>query len=198
MVGSMGKADPEKVQKVQNLQMKAAKKYHEIPPLCQLLLERRVINEGEMLALLKKEEKNGRGPLYIGRKLLKPTLETTTDRLRQMFTLRDTRVRNALIILALFAVGLGIWRWQAAGSDVHMFVKCRHCYAISEVPWAQKFPVQCPNCGNTRAYYAMICENGHVFTVEDPLAPHRCPETGSSRVHPLTAEEARKLKAEEP
>ena len=182
--------DRKRVQQVQQLQAKAASRYHEVPPLCQLLIERRVISEAQMLAVLKILQNKGQGNLkMVYEMVVKPTKRTRWGDLSKTLSLRNPRNRNVVLIITLFVVGLGIWRWQTAGGASMVYVQCKHCGKISEIEWSKTYPVRCPVCSTNRAYYALICADGHIFGVENPFIPHSCPECGTSSVRPLREED---------
>jgi len=180
----------EKVERVQQLQIKAATRYHEVPPLAQLLLERRVISEAQMLAVLRLQRQNGRGALKRACDMVRPPVSEGEKRgLRQFVSLRKSGLRNVALVLVLFALSTGIWVWQAHANMPTMFVKCQHCGRLSETKWSDTLPVKCPKCGNVLAYYAVICRNGHVFTWDSPHDPKPCPVCGTTSVRPFTAED---------
>lgn len=183
-------ADMEKVEKIRKLQMKAASRYHEVPPLCQLLMERRVLSEAQMLGILKRQEKNGEGLLAVARKMAGERKSTERARnLRKKVSLKNPTTRNVVIVLALLLLGLAAWHWQT-GSGKTVMVKCRKCGATGKAAWTKSFPVTCPEKNHKAAYYAMICEEGHVFTVDNPYNPHiTCPRCGTTNVRPLREED---------
>ncbi|MFP4027476.1 MAG: hypothetical protein ACLFWL_06780 [Candidatus Brocadiia bacterium] len=189
--------DQERVEKIHKAQSKAAMKYHEVPPLCQLLVEKRVLGESEMLRILNQIKQRGRGALKIVEELvIKPTKKTRGEKLLKSISYRNPRARNIYIVAVLFLAAMGIWRWQTAENVPKMYVKCKHCGKINKVKWAKELPVRCPNCGNKRAFYAMIGEDGHVFTVKNPYIPHVNPKTGSPDVRALSEEDVKKIRAE--
>jgi len=149
--------------------MKAATRQHEVPPLCQLLVEQRVINEAQMLAVLRLQQQGGRGALHLAHEM----------------------VVRALVILVVFLLGLGVWWRQAAANVPRMYVRCLDCGFVSEVRWSNTFPVKCPHCGRVRAVYLKVCSNGHLFPSQSPFEPEPCPVCGSPTSRPATAEDVR-------
>ncbi len=181
--------DAEKVQQTQSLQLRDARRYHEVPPLCQLLMERGVINEAQMLAVLRLQQRNGHGTLRIAHDMaVEPARRRPLGALRKALSLRNPPVRAAALIAALFLLGLGIWWRQAATGGHTMYVRCEACGQINKVRWSKTFPVQCPQCGKTMAFYAKICENGNIFTVKSPYVPEPLPDRcEGTYARPLTA-----------
>ena len=48
----------------------------------------------------------------------------------------------------------------------------------------------CPECGKDAGYHAMICEKGHVFTVENPFKRNlTCPKCETHGVRPMREED---------
>lgn len=179
-----------KVKKVRRLQQKAAQKCHEIPPICQLLMERRVISETQMLTVLKQLNQNETGDLHNAREMAgeRKSIQRV-KRLKKAITPSKTTARYAAIVVALLLLGIGAWKWQAAQGR-KVVVQCRNCNEISQVNWSKSFPVRCPNCGKKTAYYAMKCENGHIFTVRNPYQRIiTCPTCGTKESHPLKEDE---------
>lgn len=188
-----GAVDPSKVEEARQLQAKAAGKYHEVPPLCQLVLERHLLTEGQMLALLRKQEEAGHGTLRTARQAVaKPAQETAAATLTKAASLRNPRNRKLAIILACFLLGLGMWAWHVSASRVWMYVQCERCTAISRVEWSKTFPVRCPRCEKEYAYYLVVCENGHQFTVNSPYVSEPCPRCGTFTIREFTKDDLSK------
>jgi hypothetical protein len=185
--------DQDRLQEVQALQQKAATKYHEVPPLCQLLLERHGVNEAQMLAVLKVQSQDGGySALRIAREMTAgPAKESGAARVRK--ALKDPRVRNMTVIGALFLLALGIWQWEAAGHIRTVAVECSHCGRMSIMEWPKKFPAPCPQCKNRMALPVFVCAKGHTFTVTNPYEPPSCPKCGARSVKPLPPEDLGKL-----
>jgi hypothetical protein len=181
--------DMDKVRRLQRLQAKAATRRHEVPPLCQLLMEKRIISEAQLLAILKHQAEGDAGDLARARSMAGEARSVErTEKLRKTLSLKNPRTRQILIVTFLLVMGLVAWRWQVGGGRT-MFVKCRRCDEVAEVKWSRSFPVKCPE-GHRDAYYAMICQKGHIFTVENPFKRHvTCPECGTTNVRPLREED---------
>jgi len=185
-------ADPQKVQQTQRMQMEAAARCHEVPPLCQLLLERHVVTEARMLAVLRLLQQAGTGPLKrIEEMVVRPTQPARGAALRAALSLRNPRTRAVALVLALLALGIGLWWRQAVATAPMMYVRCKACRKISRVPWSRTFPVRCPKCGRRQAYFLKVCPNGHFFTVKSPFVPEPCPVCGSPRSRPPRPDEVR-------
>ncbi|MDP6439587.1 MAG: hypothetical protein QGH74_08140 [Candidatus Brocadiia bacterium] len=192
LLARMADAPEEKVNDVKTLQRKAAGQYHEVPPICQLLVERRVINEAQLQAMLKfqRREQTGcpktaldaisrhtAGARVSGRELLKRIA-------------CDRRVRRGAAIGAgVLALALLTWGVLSAVLGAEIYVKCTQCGVVNEVELADTFPVECPTCGGPNANPAFMCSSGHVVVGKLGAPPAQCPICGVSDLHPLADEE---------
>jgi ribosomal protein S27E len=176
--------DWDKVQKAKKLQRKAVKKCHEVPPICQLLMEKRVITEVQMLSVLKDLSQGETGDLYDARQMAGDRKSTRRfKQFKKFITPSKQTIRYTAIVVTLLLLGIGAWRWQAS-SGPEITVKCRSCGEMSRIHWSKTFPVRCPQCGEKTAYYTMICDNGHIFTISNPhKRVIRCPKCGTSETH---------------
>ena len=185
-----GGVDPEKVRQTQALQIRAATKYHEVPPLCQLLMERHLITEAQMLALLKLQQQSGYGPLKVALDMVAgPAQQKRLPALRQTLSLRNPQTRKVAIVAGLFLAAIVIWWRQTAAGAPTMYVQCELCNKVSSVRWSKTFPVVCPHCRGTSAYYVRICPNRHIFRVRSPYTVEPCPRCGSTSARPLRAQD---------
>lgn len=179
-------ADEEKVDRTRKLQAGIASSRNEVPPLCQLLMEKRVITEAQMLGALKHLQKQGRGPLEKARRMAGERKSTRrVQAVKKKISLKNPVIRNILIVLLLLLLGVGAWQIHASRGP-KAAVKCRECDEVSWVSWSQSYPVKCPSCGSKSAYYAMKCKNEHIFTISNPYQRRKkCPVCDTTRVRPL-------------
>ena len=187
----MADVDQAKVEEVKALQAKAAETCHEVPPICQLLVERRAISEGQMLAMLRFQQRRREGCLYAALEIAarhgggKPGSGGAIPQI----SLKDPRVRYAGIVAGLLVLGLVIWLVGAHLSKEYMIVKCANCNSLSRVEFSTAFPVKCPICLAQKAHLAYRCEKGHIFVRKGQADQSPCPVCGTSNVLPLTEEE---------
>ena len=195
-----GSVDAEKVRQTQALQLKAAAKYHELPPLGQLLMERHVITEAQMLAVFKLQQQSGYGALKVALDMaVGPAAQKRLPALREALSLRDPHTRKVALVAGLFLLGIGLWWRQAVASAPTMYVKCSRCNEISKVRAAKTFPVECPKCERKRAFFVKLCPNCrkqypdrpamYMFTVNNPYLPEPCPRCHSTSTRAVRAED---------
>jgi hypothetical protein len=185
------RVDREKVDEVQRKQLEAARRWHEVPPLCQLLLEAHVISEARMLGVLRLQEKNGRGALKIAREMALPSRGGSEGGASgRGALLRSPTVLRIAVVAGLFLIGTAVWWVHSAATTRTVYVRCRTCRLISEVRWSNTWPVKCPKCGRQSGYFAKICANGHIFTVDNPFVPQPLPaQCEGGHASPLTGED---------
>ena len=174
-----------KLEEVQGLQRKASEQCHEVPPLCQLLLEQRVVSEGQMLAALKFQERMDKGSLRAVKQLVtKPKKESAVGAVRRAVSLKDPTVRKVALVVVLFLIAIVMWVRQGGGQSAELYVYCKKCSQVSPVGWTTEFPVECPACGANEAFYAVVCPKGHVFIRGSPYSHELCPVCGATSARP--------------
>jgi hypothetical protein len=148
----MADVDPNEVEKIKKLQRAAAEKCHEVPPICQLLVEKRVIREPQMVAMLKFQERNDAGCLKRATESVKRRQGSKRGSFASLksLSLSTPLVRNAVLVAGLLMLGLGLLAWQAAAGAEWVYVKCTRCGTVSEVRSPESYPAQCPRCAASR------------------------------------------------
>ncbi len=189
----MADAPEGKVNEVKALQRKAAGQYHEVPPVCQLLVERRVISEAQLQAMLKFQRREQTGcPKTALDAISRRTAGARVNgrELLKRIPLSGRRIRyGATIGAGVLVLALLVWGVLNAVLRDEIYVKCTRCGVVSEVELADAFPVRCPTCGGDNAGPAFMCSSGHVVAGRFGAPPARCPICGVSDLHPLTDEE---------
>ena len=181
------------IARTQQLQRRAARQCHEVPPLCQLLVDCRVLSEAQMLAVLKLQERSGQGALATVRKMIEKALgrEPARKVLKEL-SFRTPAVRAAVIMVALLVLGIGLWAWNASYGGTRMYVKCHRCGEVSQVRWSATFPVTCRRCGKLAARYAVVCRKcSSIFVRESPYSHEPCPDCGCPHARSVTPEDLR-------
>jgi len=182
---TMTDVDQAKVKEVRELQRKAAQKRHEVPPVCQLLLEHHVISEGQMLAALKFLERTGEGPLQAAKGYVKkPKKESGAENFWKAASPKNPQARRVALVLVLVLIAVVMWMRQGHEETRTMYVKCDACKKVSLVPWATKFPVRCPKCDKKKAFFAVVCPKGHIFTRKSPYSHEPCPICKATSARP--------------
>ena len=172
------------------MQAEAAEKRHEVPPVCQLLVEKRIIGEAQMLAMLKFQSRSREGCLRSAQAaVLRHTKGKGGPAGVTDLSLNDPKVRYAGAIAGFLALALIIWAIAARATAEYMYVRCGACKSYSRVRSSTEFPVECPVCLKKEANLAVICTNGHIFTRRGIGDRRACPVCGASTARPLTEEE---------
>jgi hypothetical protein len=184
--------DREKVDAVQREQEAMAGKRNEVPPVCQLLVQRRVISEATMLEILQEQDHDGWGALRVARAMSMPVpKETVAAKLRRRAAESPTFVRNVIVIAALVAVAAGVWVWRLGGESEMVFIRCTTCERVTLVEWrgATEWPAPCPRCGALTGEVAVVCENRHLSSWPTPYQMIPCPICGSRSMRFVTQED---------
>ena len=186
-----GDVDQQKLEGTRALQRKAAEKCHEVPPICQLLVEKRMISEAQMLAMLKFQSRSGGGCLRSARDAIaaRSKAKAGAGAALPTISLKDPRVRYGGVVAAFLVLALVIWAIAARASAEYMYVKCHDCNSVSRVRASDTFPVECPVCLHEAAYLAVKCPNDHIFGRNGVADRKACPVCGVSTAHELTEEE---------
>jgi predicted RNA-binding Zn-ribbon protein involved in translation (DUF1610 family) len=190
-----GYCDAPAAERIRALQQKMAAKRNEVPPAAQLMLQKRLVTEAQMLEVLQAQERDGVGALKAVLTMSQPpprekALDKVTRRARESpHTI--FRVILAVVLLGLVA---GVWAWQAREPELVAYGKCTECGSVMALPWtATEWPARCSSCGRRTVGFAVVCPNGHVFARSSPFSREPCPQCGADYGRPLTEEEFLKL-----
>ena len=189
-----GIAGAEDVEKAGQLQDQIADKASETPALCQIMLEKQIINESQLLPLLKNLRRKGLGPLArLDETLKKPAGAIPSgEGLKQGIARNKQLIKQGAVIFVLLLAAFGIWRWQTRVPGYRFPAICEECGETSVLAWPEpaRFPVRCPACRRESAYWRYRCDNGHDFP-HDPFSARdpRCPVCDSEDVKALKLED---------
>jgi len=190
-----GDADQQKVELVRQLQKERATERNEVPPIGQLLVEERVIGEGQMLELLREQARDGVGSLKMALDMSQPPAREAVVR-GLVRRLKPSRlvIRNAVVVVLLAVAVWGVWAWRLSSPRLAVYGRCTACGNVVEVPWsATQWPAFCPRCRRTGVRFAVRCPNGHVFVRESPFSHESCPQCGADFGRLLTKEDVAEL-----
>jgi Zn finger protein HypA/HybF involved in hydrogenase expression len=187
--------DPEEVQRTFESQRATARKRNEVPPVAQLLVQKRVITESRMLDLLQEQARDGTGALKTALDMSKPPpRESAIGKAAGRLLGRPGLLKNAAIVLVLGLAVWGVWSWRLREHSFDAYGQCSSCGAWVTVPWtAAGWPAVCPRCRLKTVRFAVECPRGHVFLRASPFSYEHCPECGADMGRPLTEEEFRRL-----
>lgn len=184
-------ADPQAVERVRELQRRMSRKRNEVPPIAQLLVQKHVITEAQMLDVLHEQSADGMGSLELALSISEPPpKETLVGKFGRRMAKSPHGIRNAALIVVLVLVAWGAWAWQLREPPIMLYGKCSTCGGLVEIEWtALDWPAQCPRCGHKTVSYAVMCPNGHIFARTSPFSMEPCPECGADFGRPLTEED---------
>jgi len=175
--------EQEALKEMQRAQKDYAQNHNEVPPLGMLMFEKRVLQENQVIAILKAQERKGRGLLHFLKQAIDANREETL--LERILGPEDDPVRRRQILIAggLGLAVVGIWLKMIFGRKGDMIdVMCESCGAVYQVPWTDEFPLRCKKCGKESVYWVYKCHKcGKLFTVHNPQVPTRCPFCNSTR-----------------
>jgi len=171
-----------------------AARRHEVPPIGQLLVQRRVLTEVRMLEVLRAQTADGRGSLQRALAMSQPPpKETAAGRVLRKATGSPAVLRGIAVAAVLVMAAVGVWAWRFREEPLYVLGRCTNCEAVQKVEWsAYDWPVVCARCGRKTVYYAVVCPNGHVYTRAFPFTNEPCPECGADRGRPLTEQDLRR------
>jgi hypothetical protein len=186
-----GGVDAGQVKEVAALQRKMAARRNEVPPIGQLLVQRHVLTEAQMLDIMREQMAGGGGALQTCLAMSQPRpRENPAGRLVARARGSAQLVRGVAVAIVLTLLAGAIWAWQIREKPVQVVGRCAHCESLVKVRWsATQWPAKCPRCGRQTVYYAVMCPNGHLFTRAFPFTNECCPECGADRGRPLTEED---------
>lgn len=143
---------------------------HDVVPLALLLVERRLIQENQMLALLKNADRSDSGLLHRLRKA--QVDETKEDALERVIGEKGSQLRPYRVagLIALPFVLLLVWYFILSGPGTYITVQCTGkeplCSAVFSVASGTKFPCACVECKKKTAYPQAMCKDcGATFPV---------------------------------
>ncbi len=185
-----GLAEEGDVRKARKLQEKISRKANETPALCQVMLEKHILNETRTVSVLRKLQDMGMGSLTSVSEVLKGPARAGEKGagLKKALAENTHILKQASIIMALFLVAAVVWWWQVYESPDRFLAVCDACGQVNELVWSPHSPHECPECGEQSAFPARICKEGHIFPARNPYHPVPCPECGTIEVRALEKE----------
>lgn len=186
-----GDLERSRLEDVAALQGKMARERREVPPIGQLLVQKRVITEARLLDVLREQAAEGLGSLHTALLMSRPPpKETAAGRLVRRAAGSPKLMRSIAVVVVLGLLATGLWALQLREKPLYVYGRCQRCEGIAKVEWsATDWPAKCPRCGSRAVYYAVRCPNGHIFTRKFPFTYETCPECGADRGYPLTDED---------
>lgn len=183
-----GHVDSDAVEKVRTLQREMAGRRNEVPPVAQLLVQKRVISEAQMLELLQEQAKDGAGALKAALEMSRaPVKEKVVEKITRRVAASPLTPRNAAVVLGLVVLVAAVWAWRLRAPQVLAYGQCTACGAWVAIPWnPREWPAICPRCHIRAVLFAVKCPNGHVFLRSSPDGRELCPVCHSDFGRPLT------------
>lgn len=182
-----GIADKQKVETIRRTQAEMAAKQHEVPPLAQLLFEKRVLDEGRMLAILNMQKAAGLGSLARIEAMRQANRKQSLyERVAKGVKPPKQQLKNIALVVLVFLTAGALWYYNEFGHRVKVAVICAKCRAESVIAWPHRWPAKCPKCGAMEAYFAVKCIRcGRVYSRASPWSREKCPRCGATTAVPL-------------
>ena len=177
---------PDRVKDCQQVQATMARSRHEVPPLGQIMFEKRFLSGNQVQALYHKMVARKSGVVYEIGQAYEDTRELTA--FEKVVGTKDEpeRRRSFVLVCVLGVIVLAVWsRWIFGDRDEKMWFKCdnKECGKVYEGKYVDVFPTTCPYCKVEQARYARKCLGcGEVFGTDGWWGRATCPACGMSRV----------------
>lgn len=185
----LGLATEQQITSCRKTQREAIESGGDAPPLPLLLCEKRILKEGQVLALLKKAEMQGKGLLFILRRNAAKPRRSRRGQAGLFSQLAEYPVARlgAVALLALL-VAIFLYTRISSSSTHTAAIRCEKCGAEGGAPVTSEWPLDCPQCHQKSMCPLGIClQCGARFIVKDPLGYGiNCPRCGSSNFKMLT------------
>jgi len=160
------------------------------PPLPLLMCEKRILKEGQVLALLQKAELHGKGLLRtLKRAAAKERRSRRSDSGLIGQLAKQPVARAGAVALLILLATLFLYRGVVAPEATYVTVRCANCGAEGGAPLNSEWPIQCPGCEAKTMYPLAIClECEERFIVKNPMGYGvTCPKCGASNYKLLTS-----------
>lgn len=193
----LGYVSQEQLDECRRIQKEADSAGHDALPLPMLVLEKRLMQENQVLALLKNAERQGTGLLHRAKTIPR---EERTPPMEVLLGPKGAPLYwvRAFIIILLPIVILAMGYRVATGAGVRCTTQCAKCMAVTGAPDNSKWPIKCPGCGSLTMWPQAIClDCGSRFAVTGIGYGIDCPRCHSSRFKHVTNKvDVKKLEAE--
>ncbi len=164
---------------------------HEVPPLVQLLFEKRIINENQVLALCQLVNKRKFGPKFYLNRFYEENRELTAAE-KIMGTKDQPERRRAFYIFStLFILALVVWGhafFGDQGDKIWYLCENPDCKAYHKPflgEWNDVFPAECPVCHKKTLFCARKCMRcGALFGAAGWWGQYTCPVCHRSNTRP--------------
>lgn len=170
------------VKRVQALQKQMAAERTCVPPIGQLLLAKGVIDEVQLVDILRKQAQEDTGSLSIAMKI-RGRRESPADELQKI---RPVAQRVGLgLLIAIIVLGGAYMLFRE--KPVMVGTWCSECGYTIWQERAPSYPTECPICHSEppSVYLGYRCPEGHVFGRLHNQDPTPCPICGSAIGEPL-------------
>ena len=175
-----------KVKECQELQDEMTRVRHEVPPLGQIMFEKRYLSENQVQAIYRKMAARQRGVVYEIGQAYEDTRELTVFEKVAGTKDEPERRRSFVLVCVLGVIILAVWsRWFFSDRGGKRWFKCGNpeCGKIYKGSYVDVFPTTCPYCKQKQARYARKCLNcSEVFGTDGWWGRATCPKCGKSRV----------------
>jgi len=146
-------ADEEAVAKTVDAQRALAARGEDVLPLCQALVNRRIIPEITMLKLLQEQANEGGGTLKMALAMEGPQVEAS---LFSHGRLRSRVVASAKVVVLTSIIAFTLWLFLHTPT-VYVYGICGGCNAISRLESPDTWPARCISCGMVKVLPAWKC-----------------------------------------
>jgi len=169
---------PERVEECKAAQQQTAKSKHEVPPLGQIMFEKRLLSENQVQAIYRKMVARRQGLVFEMAQAYEQNRELST--FEKMAGTKDEpeRRKGFYIMSGLFALVLLFWSWQFffSGGGEAMWFHCDACAKSYESTFSDTFPMKCKLCKEVEARFARKCGDcGEVFGTNGWWGRVSCP-----------------------
>ena len=177
-----GQLKPEQFTALTELQNQLSAGGRDVPPLCLLAYEKRLVQENQIVALVKSQERQDSGLMAdFQEEETALTAVSSLDRIVGPKGAPYRRLKVAGLALAPLLLVLLVTR-HIKGKD-YIQVLCESCGLQTTLEYQGDWPQACADCGQKAAYPAAVCRQcGHVFMVKNPRGRGiRCPKCKSDQ-----------------
>lgn len=181
-------ATQEQVQECRLIQTQIAKGRNEVPPLGQIMFEKRYLNEAQVQALYQKMAGRELGVVHQIREAYEDSRELSAFERIAGTSDEPERRRMFYTICILSLLVVAVWsHWIFGGGGEKMWFKCGNadCGKLYKARRVEEFPATCRFCKKKEARYAQKCINcGEVFGTDGWWGRPVCPHCGKARIEP--------------
>ena len=181
-----GVIEPAQVSQCQALQMALVQGGRDAPPLPLIMHEQRILQEVQILALLRAAETRGWGLLH---RINLQAQERAKSRLERWFGSAERPAIDPRMAIALgvLVIALTIFGVRVATRPARAATECVNCHALGGASEDSSWPLMCTECGMKEVYPRGLCTScGEKFPVKSSAYGLSCPKCGSSKIVLIT------------